>query len=535
MKSINYGEFDFIIIGSGFGGAVSALRLTEKGYRVLVIEKGKRLTEKKFPKSNWNLKKWLWIPQLKFFGLFRITPFRHITILSGVGVGGGSLVYANTLPIPKQKFFKSDSWASLCDWESELKPFYSIVARILGTVKNPRLDIGDHTLKEISKKGGRENYFESVDAAVYFGVPGETVKDPYFGGDGPDRTGCNFCGGCMLGCRNNAKNTLDKNYLYLAEKLGAKILPESEVYDVEPNTESIGDIGYTVKWKSSTKLFKDYYWAKTKNVIFAGGVLGTLDLLFRLKKTSLPKLSNKLGYGVRTNSECFYGITTFNKKNVFSDGLAISSIFHIDEDSHVEPVRYPAGSGFWRLFMSPAVEGKNFLIRIIKIFFDLFKHPILNLKSYFISDWAKYTQILMFMQTINTQLRFRKGIFRLKTSVDIGKAPTPFIPIAKKMADNFSSMVEAKPTVLLSETLAGIPTTAHILGGCVMGTNIDNGVIDKDNKVFGYSNLYICDGSMISANPGVNPSLTIAALTERAVSKIPAKNSKVMENYFKYS
>jgi cholesterol oxidase len=340
-------DYDYIIIGSGFGGSVSALRLSEKGYKVLVIEKGKWFRAKDFPETNWNLKKWLWIPFLKFYGFFKITFFRHVGILSGVGVGGGSLVYANTLPVPKSKFFKAKTWTHLADWERELGPFYQVSLRIMGAVPNPHLETGDRVLKQIAQDIGMEEHFEPTNVAVYFGEPGVTVEDPYFNGKGPHRTGCNYCGGCMIGCRYNAKNTLDKNYLYFAQKNGAEIKAESQVYDVSPLDDTDGSDGYKVLWRSATKYLKKKGEFTTGGVIFAGGVLGTLKLLLTLKRSSLPNLSDKLGSGIRTNSESLIGVVTYDKDTVFSDGVALGSILHTDEHSHLEAVRYPSGSGFW--------------------------------------------------------------------------------------------------------------------------------------------------------------------------------------------
>jgi cholesterol oxidase len=523
MAEQNNFDYDFIIIGSGFGGSVSALRLSEKGYGILVLEKGKRLGEKDFPATNWNLKKWLWLPALRFFGFFKLTFFRHITILSGVGVGGGSLVYANTLPLPKAEFFKSDTWAHLANWNEELKTFYPIALSMLGATRQHRLETGDLAMQKLARELGKEKYFEPTNVAVFFGEPGVTVDDPYFSGRGPARTGCIFCGGCMVGCRYNSKNTLNKNYLYLAEQNGVKIQAESEVYDVIPLDHNHGSQGYKIKWKSSTRYFKTKGEYTCKGIVFAGGVLGTVPLLLKLKRSSLPNLSDMVGTGVRTNSESLMGITTFDKKTVFSDGIAISSILHTDEHSHLEPVRYPSGSGFWRLFMSPMAHGSNVFSRIAKILKDLLRHPLKNLKTYFVWDWAKKTQILLFMQTIDNTLRFSRGLFGMKSSMEKGKSPSAFIPEAKILAGKYAKIVNGKPMSLLTETLAGIPTTAHILGGNVMGKEPQEGAIDKDNRVFGYENMYICDGSTISANPGVNPSLTITALAERAMSKIPAK------------
>jgi cholesterol oxidase len=325
----------------------------------------------------------------------------------------------------------------------------------------------------------------------------------------------------MLGCRYEAKNTLDKNYLHLAQQRGAKIQAETEVYDVRPLDGQRGTKGYSVRWRSSTSLFKKKGEFTCRRVVFAGGVLGTVKLLLALKSSSLPRLSDKLGNFIRTNSESLLGVTTPDKESVFSDGVAIGSILHTDPYSHLEPVRYPAGSGFWRLLQVPMVQGSNIFVRAGKLITNLLKHPLENLKVIFVDDWAKRTQILLFMRTLEGHLRFSRGLLGLKSSVEHGQNPTAFIPEAQELAEQFAGQVKGKPTALLTETLLGIPTTAHILGGCVMGQHADEGVIDKNNRVFGYENMYVCDGSVISANPGVNPALTITALTERAMSKIP--------------
>ncbi|MBN2041769.1 MAG: GMC family oxidoreductase [Spirochaetes bacterium] len=522
MQKQSY-DYDYIIIGSGFGGSVSALRLSEKGYKVLVIEKGKKLTGEDFPKRNWNLKRWLWMPLFRFFGLFKITFFRHITVLSGTGVGGGSLVYANTLPVPKKEFFEAESWSHLADWQSELKNFYKTGLKMLGAEQNPQLETGDKALLKVAEDIGRKDHFETTNVAVYFGEPDVIVPDPYFKGKGPTRTGCIFCGGCMLGCKYNAKNTLDKNYLYLAQQAGAAIQPESGIYDVIPLDSSTGSQGYKVRWKSSTSIFSKKGDYTCRGIIFSGGVLGTIRLMLDLKQSSLPELSENIGTCIRTNSENLLGVTTFDKNTVFSDGIAIGSILHTGDNSHIEPVRYSAGSGFWRLMMAPVAPGRNMFIRILKIIAVTIKHPIKNFKIIFVRDWAKKTQILLFMQSINSHLRFSRRLFGLKSSVEKGEKPTAFIPEAVSLAKKFAGIVNGQPITLLTETLFGIPTTAHILGGAVMGENRKEGVIDKSGKVFGYENMFVCDGSMISANPGVNPALTILALSEYVMSKIPEK------------
>ncbi len=402
-------------------------------------------------------------------------------------------------------------------------PYYRTALRMLGASQNPKLSEGDKALQKLGFKIGRNEYFAPTNVAVYFNGKGNSQPDPYFNGEGPERVDCNFCGACMTGCRYNSKNTLDKNYLYLAEKNGVKIFSESEVYDVRPLDGNNGEEGYKVFWRSSTKFFKAKGYYTAKGIIFAGGVLGTVKLLLKLKKTSLPNLSDVVGKFIRTNSESLIGITTFDKDKSFSDGVAIGSILKTDENTSLEPVHYGSNSGFWRILMSPMVEGKNVFIRVMKIARDLLIHPIKNFKVFTVWNWSKRTQILLFMQTINSKLKFKLGLFGLSSSMQEGNAPTAFIPKAKFLAEKYAEIVNGKPMVLLTETLAGIPTTAHILGGAVMGENSGSGVIDKNNKVFGYKNMYVCDGSMISSNPGVNPSLSITAITEFAMSKIPVK------------
>ncbi len=511
--------YDYVIIGSGFGGSVSALRLAEKGYSVLVIEKGKWYRSKDFPKSNWNLKKWLWLPFLRWFGIMKISFYKNVVVISGAGVGGGSLVYGNTLPVPKKDFFTSGSWSQLLDWQTQLAPHYETALKMLGANKTPALFDSDKALEDMATTMGIENHFSATDVAVYFGTPNKTVPDPYFDGKGPERTGCNYCGGCMTGCRIGAKNTLDKNYLYLAQQLGVDILAESEVYDVIPQ-----DSGYRVAYKSSTRFFKKKKIISTKGVIFSGGVIGTVKLLLQLKKKSLPKLSDKIGDDIRTNNESLISVTNLDASKDMSKGVAIGSILHTDKNSHLEIVRYAKGSGFWRLSHLPLTHGKNALIRILKMFISLCKYPIAYLKLYTIRDWSKRTTVLLFMQTLDSTLKFKlNSIGRMNTSVSEGKKPSAFIPRSLELAKKYSRLVNGKETVFGLEPLAGIPSTAHILGGAVMGVNSSQGVINTFNEVFGYDNMYVCDGSMISANPGVNPSLSITAITEHAMSKIPDK------------
>ncbi len=518
-------DYDYVIIGSGFGGSVSALRLSEKGYKVLVIEKGKWFKSEDFPKTNWNLKKWIWEPKINLKGFFKMTFLNHVTVLSGVGVGGGSLTYANTLPVPKHDFFTSGSWEILNNWEKVLKPYYDIAYKMLGASTNPKLYVGDEVLKEIAKDIGKENNFEAAKVAVYFGEAGRTVDDPYFKGKGPNRTGCTHCGACMTGCRYNSKNTLDKNYLYLAQQLGAEILAEKEVFNVSVLGAKDGTDGYKIEFKSSIgKKSRDS--VITKGVIFSGGVVGTVPLLLKLKEGSLPNLSNLVGCNVRTNNESLMLVTsTKNSSEDFSKGLAIGSVLHTDEKSHLEAVRYGKGSSFFKLLTLPVVYSKYLIFRIIGAVSLVITKPIILFKTIFTKNYSERTTVLLFMQTLDSTLRIKLGKFtKMKTEKEGGAKPNAFIPEALSLGNKFAEKVQGIPYANFTDVLLGTPTTAHILGGAVMGSNTSEGVIDKNCNVFGYKNMMICDGAMISANPGVNPSLSITAITEYSMNQIPNKN-----------
>lgn len=520
-KNMQY-DFDYIIIGSGFGGSVSALRLSEKGYKVLVIEKGKWYKSEDFAKTNWNLRKWLWMPSLRFFGIMKMSIFRHVVIISGTGVGGGSLVYANTLPVPKSAFYKSGSWSELEDWETELKPFYQKALTMLGASRNPKLFDGDLALKELAKEIEKEDQFEHPDVAVFFGKEGVNVKDPYFEGKGPERAGCNFCGGCMTGCRHNAKNTLDKNYLYLAQNNGAEILAENEVYDVLPIDDKDGTSGYKVAVKSSTKFFGSRKEFTSKGVIFSGGVLGTIKLLLKLKTKSLPLLSDKLGDDIRTNNETLISVSSLDKTKNLSKGVAIGSLLHTDDNSHLEIVRYSEGSGFWKLLHLPLSNGKNTIERMANMTQQVVKYPLTYFKIYWVNSWSKSTTVLLFMQSIDSTLKFKNNFFGgMSSTIGTGLKPSAYIPESIALTEKYSKIINGKATSFVLESVAGIPSTAHVLGGAVMGKDSSEGVINKNNEVFGYHNMLIIDGSMISANPGVNPSLSITAIAERAMDQIP--------------
>ncbi len=529
----DYMDYDFVIVGSGFGGSVSALRLAEKGYSVLVIEKGKWFKAQDFPKTNLNLKKWLWEPKARFFGFFKMTFLNHVTVLSGVGVGGGSLTWANTMPIPQKEFFNSGSWASLNDWQEDLKPYYQEAYRMLGAVENPVMGPADKVVKDLAKDLEREEYFTKPKVAVHFGEPGKTVADPYFGGKGPDRTGCISCGACMTGCRHNAKNTLDKNYLYLAQQLGTEIIAEKEVYDIRPLDGQSGATGYEVSYKNSLKRGGKTS-VRAKNVIFSGGVLGTVPLLLKLKaKGSLPRLSDKVGCNIRTNNESLLVLTSTERGNKdYTKGIAIGSVLHIDKNSHLEPVRYGRGSSFFKWLTIPSVGHKWLIVRLLGILKLLFTKPLKLLKTFFNKSYSESTMILLFMQTLDSTLRLKLGkLTPLKTTKESGEKPSGYIPEASKLAKLLGRKVKAIPYSNFVDVLLGTPTTAHILGGAVMGTDAKEGVIDKDNHVFGYENMMVCDGSMISANPGVNPSLSITAITERAMAQIAPKLKAEFEEH----
>lgn len=460
------------------------------------------------------------MPALRFFGIMKLSIFRHVAVISGTGVGGGSLVYANTLPVPKKAFYTSGSWKELADWETELRPYYQKALQMLGATPNPKLFDADLALQKMAEKLDLKEHFNQPDVAVYFGKPGETVKDPYFNGKGPDRTGCNFCGGCMTGCRFNAKNTLDKNYLWLAQNLGAEILAEHEVIDVVP----LASEGYELKMRSTTAYFSKTRKLKSKGVIFSGGVLGTVKLLLTLKQKSLPKLSDKVGDEIRTNNETLISVSTADKSKDLSKGVAIGSLLHTDKDSHLEVVRYAEGSGFWKLLHLPMAAGKNPGSRILNIFSQLLSSPISWFKTYFIHSWSKSTAVLLFMQSVDSTLKLRRNVFgRMSTGVSSGEKPTSDIPASRELTKRYSEAIDGKATSFALESLAGIPTTAHILGGAVMGKDKTTGVINSKNEVFGYKDMLVIDGSMISANPGVNPSLSITAIAERAMDLIPEK------------
>ncbi len=548
--SLSY-DYDYIVIGSGFGGSVSALRLAQKGYSVLVIEAGKRWSATDFPKTNWSIRKYLWMPKLGFYGIQRINLLNNFLLVSGSGVGGGSLVYACTLYVPPQKFFNSHIYSKM-GGENVLLPYYNIAKYMLGVNENPKLWEPDRLLLETAKAFGKEDTFRKTPVGIYFGNEKKKseTKDPYFEGSGPDRDPCNFCGGCMVGCRHNAKNTLDKNYLYLAESLGVKVLPETKVVSLSPinekgvlDPEASGEFGYEIATESTTGWFgfpKNTY--RAKNIVLSGGVMGTVGLLLKMQQENkLIRLSEKLGDTVRTNSETVLPVTVSNKDADYSRGIAITSSVHPDENTHIEPVRYSKGSDFFGLLASVLIDGGGFFPKPIKFLWTLIRHPIYFFKAHNPVGFAEKSIILLVMQTVDNSVRLiRKRRFvwpfqKTMTSALSTGEPTPtYIPIANAFTRKLAELVGGIPRSSLNDSLLSAPVTGHIMGGCIVGETPDKGVIDLDNHVFGYENLYVCDASMLTVNLGVNPSLTITALSERAMSKIPKKDSLTNVKYFKF-
>jgi len=526
--------YDYIIIGSGFGGSVSAMRLTEKGYSVLVIERGKRFNDEDFPKSNWNLPKFLWLPKLRLHGFFEMTFMNGLLALHGSGVGGGSLTYANVLMEPSDELFSS-SRQEFADWKTLLAPHYATARKMLGVARNPKLWAADEHLREIAGELGYAESFHATDVGVFFGEEGETVSDPYFDGEGPDRAGCIHCGGCMVGCRENAKNMLTKNYLYFAEKNGAEVMAERKVVDIQPATD-VNSTGsrYRIVYQPSISLIKGKQAeVHARNVIVSAGALGTMELLFRSRdeSRSLPKISKKLGDQVRTNSENIMGVTMRGKDINYSEGIAITSIFQADEVTRIEPVKYAEGASFIRSMTAPFVEGDHPIwLRFLKMAGKILRHPIDFIYEKFVVNWARFTTILLIMQTEDNLTHVRRGrnIFTLFLKGLVLKPDANYpIPkqilvgneVVKKLAERANGI----PLAAFTDGLFNFPTTAHFMGGVPIGRDDSEGVIGLDFGVHNYPGLYVIDGSIMPGNPGVNPSLSITALAEYGMSLVSSK------------
>ncbi len=511
------------------------MRLSEKGYSVLVLERGKRYEDEDFPSTNWNIRKSVWLPALRLFGTLEFTFLNGAIALHGSGVGGGSIMYACVLMEPDDRLFEAPSWSQLADWKAVLRPHYETAKRMLGVATNPRLFRADQVVREIAGQHGTEASFQPTEVGIFFGEDG---GDPYFGGDGPQRAGCIYCGGCMVGCRYNAKNSLPKNYLYFAEKWGTKVVPEAEVRAIEP-LDSTNHAGarYQIRFRSSTDwVFKRTRTVQARHVVVAAGTHGTLRLLFRCRDEigSLPQLSACLGDGVRTNSENLQAVTSRDQHTDYSEGVSIGSVTRVNEETYLEPVRYSDGSSLIRNLGAPLVEGGSVPARIFNTLFEILRHPFDFIYARFLSRWARYTTILLVMQPIEQSLRMRLGrnVFTLfKRGLEFRNEDGQYMPkspqISNTLTRQFAAKVNGIPESSFMDSLFDYPATAHLMGGVPFGRDQDEGVIGLDFQVHNYPGLYVIDGSAMPGNPGLNPSLTITALAEFAMSQIPTKQGTV--------
>ena len=523
MKKVNH-DFDVVVVGSGFGGSVAALRLTEKNYKVAVLEAGKRFADKDFPKTSWRISKFLFFPKLGLKGIQRIHALPDVLVLAGAGVGGGSLVYANTLYKPPTSYFEDKQWRHITDWDDELSPWYDQASRMLGVTKNPYMSPSDEAMKEVADQMGVGHTFKLAPLGVYFGDgAGKKSSDPFFGGVGPERNGCLQCGGCMTGCRHNAKNTLPKNYLGLAEKAGAKVFPETTVTKIEEMSNG----GWLVTARKTGAWFGGVRKFSAAQVVVAAGTYNTQKLLHQMKaKSVLPKLSDHLGKLSRTNSEALTGTIMKKSKIDYSKGAAITSSFFPDEHTHVEPVRYGKGSNLMGLLQTVMTDGFNINARRRQWLKQLILKPNYVMKILDVRRWSERTVIALIMQNVDSAITVfsKRGIFgwRISSKNDSQNPNATYIPaaneVARKIAQNRGGIAGGHVGDLVNA-----PFTAHFVGGCVIGSDASSGVIDPYHRVWNYPNLHIVDGSSVTANLGVNPSLTITAQAERAFSFWPNK------------
>ncbi|WP_280204972.1 GMC family oxidoreductase [Nocardia farcinica] len=522
-------DYDVVVVGSGFGGSVTALRLTEKGYRVGVLEAGRRFADEEFAETSWDARKYLWAPALGCFGIQRLTLLKDTFIMAGAGVGGGSLVYANTLYEPPDKFYRDRQWAHITDWKAELAPHYDQAKRMLGVTTNPATTPSDRVLAEVAEEMGVAESYRSTPVGVLFGGkgvrPGENLPDPFFGGVGPARATCTHCGECMTGCRHNAKNTLVKNYLYLAEQAGATVHPLTTVTDVRPRPGG----GYTVSTVRTGRWVRKARRTFTaEQVVFAAAALGTQKLLHKLRdRGSLPDISPRLGELSRTNSEELLSVRSRRKDSDFTKGVAITSSIHPDDDTHIEPVRYGKGSNAIGLIGTAMIDpdGRTGKVRLwARTMRRLGLRDALHLQNP--RGWSEQMIGLLVMQSVDNSITTytKRGLFgRTMTTRQGAGEPNPtWIPagheVAHRVADKIDGIAGAGWSALFD-----IPMTGHFIGGCVIGDSPDTGVVDPYHRMYGYRGLHVIDGSTISANLGVNPSLTITAQAERAVALWPNK------------
>jgi cholesterol oxidase len=524
-------DYDWIVVGSGFGGSVSALRLAEKGYSVNVLESGKRFRDEDFPSSTWDLRRYFWAPRLGMRGIFRLSTFKDVAVVSGCGVGGGSLGYANTLYVPPSDFFQDPQWGDIEDWEATLAPHYAEAQRMLGVVVHDNDDPADQLLREFGEQIGVGDTYRKTPIGIFLGEPGKTVPDPYFGGEGPDRTGCMQCGRCMVGCPHGAKNTLVKNYLWLAEHRGAVVTPERTVTEIRPLGAGDGSEGYSIASERSGLLGGRGRGTLTaRGVIVAAGPLGTNKLLQRCRLGgALPQISSRLGELVRTNSESILAVTVPDDyPEDLTRRVAITSSIYPDPHTHIETVTYgKAGDSMHMLYTLLVGDGTK-ATRPLKLLGQIIRHPKRFAKVLWPRRWSSRTIIVLVMQTLDNAIALRpklkrSGEVRLQTEQDPERPIPTFIPVANEAAEWLAERTGGVAQSSTMEALMNVPTTAHILGGAVIGHSSEDGVVDANQRVFGYENLLVCDGAAVPANVGVNPSLTITALAEHAMAEIPPK------------
>lgn len=523
-------DYDWLIIGSGFGGSVSALRLAEKGYTVGILEAGRRYRDQDYARSTWDLRRFLWAPALGLRGIFRLTPFKDVFIASGSAVGGGSVVYANTLYRASPDFFTNPQWSALGDWSSTLAPHYDTAERMLGVQTVPRESDGQKLLQEVGRQFGVEHTFRRTPVGVFFGKPGTTVPDPYFGGEGPERTGCTFCGACMVGCREGAKNTLVKNYLWFAEKRGVAIHAERQVVDIRPLGAEDGADGYVVTTeRPGAWFFKQRRTFKARGIVMSAGALGTNTLLAKCKLTgALPRISHRLGQLVRTNSESILAVTMPEGTARPWNDVAISASIYPRPDTHIEFVTYGRYGDFMSLLYTMITGNGSRVTRPLLWLGQVLRHPGTFLRTLWPVGWSRRSVLFLVMQSLDNAISFRarRGWFggvSLATEQDPEKPNPTFIEVGNRAAAWLAQRTGGYAQSMLLEAWANIPTTAHILGGAVVGRNASSGVVDSRHRLFGYANFLVCDGSTVPANPGVNPSLTITAMSEHALSHVPAR------------
>jgi cholesterol oxidase len=518
-------DYDVLVVGSGFGGSVTALRLTEKGYRVGVLEAGRRFTPDTLPKNSWHARDFLWAPKLGMTGIQRIHVLKDCLILAGAGVGGGSLNYANTLYEPPPPFYDDPQWAHITNWRDELAPHYEQAKRMLGVVTNPTVTPSDREMLRLAEQFGKAETYGPTQVGVFFGrdgerEPGATVADPYFGGQGPARTGCIECGECMTGCRHGAKNTLTTNYLYLAERNGAHIHALTTVVDVTPRRRG----GYDVVTERTGSWRRDRRTFTAEQVVFSAGTYNTQKLLHRLRETSLPKISPRLGYLTRTNSESLLGVRMAHPKADYTEGVAITSSWYPDENTHIEPCRYGKGSNAMGLLNTFLTDGGTRRHRWWQFLLALLRNPV-QARMLIPRKWSERVIILLVMQSLNNSITVRRrrtrfGRRRLTSEQGQGEPNPTWIPAANAAARQLADNVDGMPGGTWGD-LMNIPMTAHFIGGCVIGDSPQTGVIDAYHRLYGYEGLHVVDGSTLSANLGVNPSLSITAQAERAMSLWP--------------